>query len=45
MKPELSIRLDGKLLERLRKVAEEENRSLSNLIENTLLAVFPEEDK
>ena len=43
MKPKISIRLDEELLERLKKVAEKENRTMTNLIETTLLAVFPEE--
>lgn len=45
MKAKVSVRLDENLLKRLKKVAEEENRTLSNLIECTLLAVFPEEEK
>ena len=43
MKPKISIRLDEELLERLKKVAEKENRTMTNLIETTLLAAFPEE--
>ena len=40
MKKKINITIDEKLLERIREVAKDENRNLSNMIENLLIAAM-----